>query len=148
MSSDVDQAQKILNDLRDRRDEIAGRAARFAEERKRLAYSAHAAGGDKSAQERLRKANDESITCNVALESVDAAIVEATKRLDIAERAEAQQHDRAQAIELQAFAKRFVELAEVCDDCFTDFASAAAELRTVLDGIHQRGCVRTIISSW
>jgi hypothetical protein len=136
----VEVATKILNELLDRRDEIVARSDRLAFDRRNLAYAAHAVGGDKSAQEKLRKVNDESITCNVALESLDAAIAEANERLTAARKLEAEAQDREQATQLRKLAERLTEICGVLDSCFEDFNSASTELKAIIDCVHQLGC--------
>jgi hypothetical protein len=130
----VEQAEKTLADLMDQKDELVARAKKLTTDRANLAYSAHT--GDKGAADKLRKANDATITFNIELEGIDAAIVEATKRLDIAHRAEAASIDRAQAQQLKQAAAKMVQLGELLDDCWTDMIGAANELRDLVNTIH------------
>jgi hypothetical protein len=138
MTTEVETATKTLNDLMDTRDQLVGRSAKLVSDRQTVAYAAHT--GDKGAKERLRKINDESMLHNAELESVDAAIVEATNRLAAAQRDEALAADRANALALRTQLEKFVTLGEVLDDCFVDFKSAAIELKQVVDEIHRLGC--------
>jgi chromosome segregation ATPase len=138
MTTEVEAATKTLNSLMDQREQLLGRSARLTSDRQALAYAAHT--GDAKAKERLRKLNEESITHNAELESLDAAIAEATQRLATVKDAEVQQADRAQAAQLRDKLAKFKELGEVLDDCFVDFKSAAIEMKQVVDEIHRLGC--------
>jgi hypothetical protein len=138
MTTEVEQATTTLNSLLDQRDELVARAAKFNADRQAVAYAAHT--GDKTAQDKLRKLNDETVLHNAKLEGIDAAIAEANSRLASAQRNEAATSDREQAEALRAKLNRFVELALLCDDCILDFLGAAKELQSTLDDIHALGC--------
>jgi hypothetical protein len=138
MTTDVEQAEKTLNDLLDQRDEHIARGTKLAADRQNLAYAAFT--NDKAAQAKLRKINDETVLHHVTLEGLESAVKEATQRLDIAHRADAQAKDRAQAEQLRAKLNQFTELGLNLDDCITDFVGAAKEMQTVLDDIHSLGC--------
>ena len=136
MTTEVETA--TLNDLLDQREQLIARSSKLASDRQAIAYAAHT--GDKGAKERLRKINDETVLHNVELESVDAAIAEATKRLEAARRDEAVAADREQAEQLRARMMRLVELAAIVDDAFADVISASVEMKSLASELHTLGC--------
>ena len=138
MTTELEAAQKTLNDLLDSRDAIVARAAKLNHDRTKLAYAAHT--GDAKAKDQLRKANDGVVLANLELETIDAAIAEANARLEAARQAEAQAAEVANAQALQVKLAKFRELGDVLDDCFVDFRTAALEMKAVVDDIHRLGC--------
>jgi hypothetical protein len=146
MTTALEAATLTLNDLRDRREQLIGHSAKLAADRQHISYAAHT--GDKTAKERLRKINDESILRNAELESIDAAIVEANARLSTAQRDEALQQDREQAKALQAALAKFKELGLLLDDAMADFTSASVEMKQVLEQIHNCGCATPSFQSY
>jgi hypothetical protein len=137
--SDVERAEKVLAELMDRRDACVARAGQLGEERRRLAYAAHAVGGDKTAQARLRKVNDETVLHNLELEGIDAAIAEATARVATAKQVEAAALDRQQAEALREKLAKFIELGGQVDDCLWDLAQSINAMIPLLHEMHQLG---------
>jgi hypothetical protein len=142
----TEQATKTLNELQDTREQLVARAAKLASERQKLSYSAHT--GDKASKEKLRRINDESVLFNTELESIDAAIAEATSRLSAAQHHEAIAADRAQAELLKQHLAKFIELGMIVDDCFADLLSASTEMKETLLKMHQAGCPRPTYDSF
>jgi hypothetical protein len=137
-ASDVETATKTLNDLMDRKDELLARAGKLSTDRGKLAFAAHA-GGNKDAKERLRRLNDDAVLCNCDLETIDAAIGEATSRLETARQAEALAADREAALQLRDKLSKFVELGLQADDALWDLAQSMNAMITALHELHQAG---------
>jgi hypothetical protein len=139
MTDAVAIAERVLAQLETKRQTSNERATALADERNALAYKAHVENEAKAVK-RLSQINNELAVFASEASSIESAITEAQHHLEIARHDAATAHDRAQAAELRHFAKRLIELTDVMDACFEDFNSAAAELKSVVDGIHQRGC--------
>jgi hypothetical protein len=120
MPSDIDQAEHVLNNLRQKRETLVAHGVELGEERTQLAFGAHALG-DTKARKRLDEINRESALHDAELRSLDCAIAEATERVKRAQQAEARKVDRQKAAELR---KRVDQLAEV--PAFIDEHLAAA----------------------
>jgi hypothetical protein len=116
------------------------RAKLLTKERDQIAFAALTAN-DKRARERLKEINTEDTSLGANLASVESALVVARQNLSDAKAAEAQAADRANALALREKLKRFVELGLILDDCFADFRTAAIEMKSVLDDIHNLGQV-------
>jgi chromosome segregation ATPase len=140
MTKEIERAERDLNNLEEQRNALFARAKTLAKERDQIAFAALTAG-DKKAKDRLREINleDISLTANVA--SVEAALTVARANLAAAKADEAKAADRTNALALREKLKKFIELGLILDDCFTDFRSAAIEMKSVLDDIHNLGQV-------
>ena len=80
------------------------------------------------------------------LASIDAAITEATTRLDRARQQEAHKADREAAKQLRETYAHFQTLAEQADQALASFLKASVEMKTTMDRIHALGgevCRRT-----
>jgi hypothetical protein len=140
MMKEIEKAERDLASLEEQREAIFSRAKLLRKERDAIAFAALTAG-DKKAKERLREINLEDTNLGANLASVEAALTVARDNLVQAKAAQAQAADRANALALREKLKRFVELGLVLDDCFADFRSAAIEMKSVLDDIHNLGQV-------
>jgi hypothetical protein len=138
-NTNTETATKNLNQLMDQRDQLVARTAKIVADRQAISYAA-LTGNDKATKEKLRRINDESVLHSAELESVDAALVEATKILNAAQRNEASVADREAAEALRIALSRFAELASILDDCIFDFVGAANEMDVTLGTIHSLGC--------
>jgi hypothetical protein len=139
MTTETDKAEKVLADLLDQKDELIARAGRLAADRQRLAFAAHT-NTDKAAKERLRKINDETILFNCELEGIEAAIAEATQRLEAAKREADIAKDRADAEQLRDTIKELVELGTEIDAALADATAHIAAIPELLYKIHALGC--------
>jgi chromosome segregation ATPase len=133
----VEQAEKILGELQDRREELIGRAAKLDTERRALSYAA--ATGDAAALKKMRGLNDAVVVNNTERETLDVALAEAADRLQVARQQVSRAIDREQAHKLKAAAARLVELGAILDDCWTDIISTSSELRDLVNIIHGLG---------
>jgi hypothetical protein len=113
--TEVEQAEKILAELRSKREAAVAHGVALGEERTTLAFGAHALG-DSKARRRLDEINRESAVHDSELRSLDAAISEAAARVDRARQAEEQAQAREIARELLVRADAIVEHARALDD--------------------------------
>jgi hypothetical protein len=109
MPSDIERAEHVLNNLRQKREVLVARGHSLGEERTQLAFAAHASD-DAKARRRLDEINREAALHDSELRSIDAAIAEATERVNRAQQAEARKVDRQKA---EALRKHVDQLAEV-----------------------------------
>jgi hypothetical protein len=133
MPSEVDQAEHVLNNLRQKRETLVARGHSLGEERTQLAFGAHALG-DSKARRRLDEINREDALCDSELRSLDAAISEASVRVERAQQAEARKVAAAKAEELRTLT---AELAEVFPYVDRKLAEAADGLIAIEKGFAQ-----------
>jgi hypothetical protein len=136
--TEVLKAEATIAKLEDARRALIQKAIELAEERNRIAFGAHVEGDAKS-RKRLDAINAELATMASEQASVEAALIEATARCNVARAGEALAADRTDALRLREKLAKFRELGMVLDDCFADFKSAAIEMKAVLDEIHNLG---------
>ncbi|MEI6558498.1 MAG: hypothetical protein WCO00_08820 [Rhodospirillaceae bacterium] len=106
----VDRARQIIADLEKKRVDTAGRIANIGNERALLSYDAHTGCGKSAAS--LDKLNRDAALAGAELESIDAALIEAKRRLAAA-------IDAANDDKLREKADRVADLVE-------DFRAAGA----------------------
>jgi hypothetical protein len=96
----VETAHGTLAELQQRRGDAVARQAEIAAEREGLAFDA--AVGDKAARKSLNELNQRSLQLGLDIENLDAAIVEARRRIGVAEAAAhlEKMHERARAVRL------------------------------------------------
>jgi hypothetical protein len=95
MPSDIEQAEHVLNNLRQKRVAAGVRGHSLGEESTKLTFAAHT--GDKAARQKLDKVNAEVALFESELR--DSAIAEGTARVEAARQAEARAADRQRAEE-------------------------------------------------
>jgi chromosome segregation ATPase len=134
----VEQAEKVVRDLEAKRQRLAEAQVRREEERRVIAYDAHADGNTK-ARARLDKLNAEAATHLNELASVEDAIQTAQAKLAAAQRDEAAAADREAAVELREEVQKFVALGQNLDQLFELLAVRGAELKETLTRIHSLG---------
>jgi hypothetical protein len=98
MPSDIEHAERIVNELRAKRDALVAHGVELGERRVTLAFAAHT--GDAAARKQLDAINRESALHDSELRSLDAAVSEAGARVKQAQAAEAQAQAREAAHEL------------------------------------------------
>lgn len=138
MTTEIEHAERDLNNLEEQREAIFSRTKLLDKQREQIAFAAHT--GDKKAKDRLKEINTEAASQGQDIASVEAALTVARNNLNAAKAKEARAADRAQAEQLHAKAAQLKELGEGLDDCFADFHSMAIEMKQLLDDIHQLGC--------
>jgi hypothetical protein len=135
MPNDIEQAEHVLNNLRQKRVAAGVRGHSLGEESTKLAFAAHASD-DAKARKRLDEINREAVLHDSELRSLDAAIAEAAERVKTAQAAEARAADRQRAEEAYKLVKelgdcfpyldRKLEEARQCADCDRRRRSAIA----------------------
>jgi hypothetical protein len=118
--TEIENAEKTVRDLEDKRQHLIQNANELADERQRVSFAAHT--GDGKARARLDKINSEVAT----------QASEANARLEAARRNAAAAADREAALQLREKLKRFVELGLIVDDAFADAVSASTEMNDLL----------------
>jgi hypothetical protein len=136
--SEVENAEKTVRDLEDKRRALIQAATELADERQRVSFAAHT--GDGKARSRLDQINVAVAAHASEMVSIEAAITQANANLDAARRDAAAAADRANAEQLRQHLKEFVECGLILDDCFADFRETAIKMQKLLTEIHGLGC--------
>jgi hypothetical protein len=132
MPNEVEQATSTLTALRQKREQTVAHGHELGEERGKLAFAAHT--GDAAARKKLDTVNREAALHDSELRSLDAAIAEASARVERARQAEAQAADRQKAKEARKLVR---ELAECFAYVDKHLAAAADGLIAVERGFAQ-----------
>jgi hypothetical protein len=127
--NDIERAEHVLNNLRQKREVLVARGVELSEQRTKLAFAAHA-GDEAKARKQLDEINREAALHGSELHSLDAAIAEAGTRVERAQQAEAQKAARERAAEAQKLVR---ELGE----CFPYLDCKLAEAATALVAIEK-----------
>jgi hypothetical protein len=138
MPSDIEQAEKILTELRGKRETLVAHGVELGEERTRLAFGAHALN-DKAARRRLDEINREPALHDAELRSLDCAIAEATTRVNRAQQAEARKADRKRAEEARKLTREFAETFAHIDKCLTGASKGLLAIDAALPELHALG---------
>jgi DNA repair exonuclease SbcCD ATPase subunit len=120
MSEALIRAQQQLRDLEQRQQKMAATTAKLAEARKQIGFAVFA-DGDAKARKKLDALNVEGGQLAGELEAIEAAIVEAQRRVQLAKQAGDRAADHAKAQELLLLAASF-------DDQVTKLGEAADAL--------------------
>jgi len=136
--TDVQTAEQTLAGLRRKREACVTHTLALAEDRHRLSFSAHG-NGDVAAQKRLGELNRASTTAALELENIDAAIAEATTRLQSARREAEIAADRAKARELRKALGEFVEHGRKLDAATAVLVAECGLLKDTLTKLHRLG---------
>jgi hypothetical protein len=131
-------AERTLATLQAKRAAVVVHADDLAAERAAIAYATHAIGDGKS-RARLDVIHQESASVTGELQSLDAAIAEADKRLSAAREHEAKAADKAAAQELLKELTRFRAIGTQLDAALAAVATNGAELHASLGKIHALG---------
>jgi chromosome segregation ATPase len=134
----IEKATQTLDELTLNRDALVGRGVELEEQRQRVAYAAHT--GDVAARKRLDTLNRESGMHASELASLDAAIAEATARLEAARKTEATAADRAKGLKLRdELLPRFIEHGRTIDSTLKLLVEESDALVETLRAIHALG---------
>jgi hypothetical protein len=136
--NDIEQATQALDKLRVARDAVIARGAELIEERTRLAFGAYASG-DAKARRRLDEINREDALHGSELRSIDAAIAEASVRVDRAQRAEARKVARAKVGELRKHVDELAELPAFIDKHLVAALQGLIAFEKGVAELHQKG---------
>jgi hypothetical protein len=135
--SEVAKAQNTLSELNHKREQAVADAHKLGEERARIAFQAHT--GDKGARKRLDEINRSIGTHESEIVSIDAAIAEATARVQQAKHAEAKAADRQAALELRAAVKELRSAGLLVDQALAALVDASDAMSVVIDVVHSLG---------
>jgi hypothetical protein len=113
--NDIERAEHVLNSLRQKRDAVVARGVELGDDRTKLAFAAHATG-DAKARKQLDEINREDALRDSELRSLDAAIAEASVRVNRAQQAEARKADQKRAAELRKHVDELAELPAFVDE--------------------------------
>ena len=131
---DVKKFEGVLAELELKRDKLAHERGDLENEMKRHSYEAHAAG-NRTAKAALAKLAERSFHIDHELKSVNAAIVEATARVEKARTAEARDQDKVHAEALREVVSRIGERMRKADEylgaAIFELGAANAELNQV-----------------
>jgi hypothetical protein len=135
---DITKAEQVLAELNAKREELIARGHDLDERRQEIAFAAHT--GSKKERILLHEINNEALTHDLEMKSLDSAITEATKRLSIADQAAAHAAEKENALALRAKVDEFLAHAVALDEAFTAMAKHATALEMTLKEIHLLGC--------
>ena len=136
--SKVEEAEKTLAALEDKRCALVQGATELADERQRISFAAHASA-DKKARQRLDEINSAVATGASEMASIEAAIKEASARLDAARHEAAVAEDRERAVKARALVKKLTECGQELDNALTDAAAWAVDMQATLRAMHSLG---------
>jgi len=136
--NDIEAAERTLAALTDKRDRAERRVREIAEERGAIAFNAHV-DGDQKARKRLDQLNLDAATITSELAGIDAAIAEATARLEQAKHVEASEADRQRVAELRKTYNAFIELSAELDAALALVVENAQAMKATVDEIHRLG---------
>jgi hypothetical protein len=128
--TEVEKAELTIRNLENIRKHILQEQAESANERGRVALSAHT--GDKKARSRLDEINLAVAKFNSEFASIDAAIETAAKKLTDAKAAEAQAADKAKALQIAELNSKLKEKLDNADDAFADAIGSVLSARALL----------------
>jgi hypothetical protein len=131
----VEQAQRIVADLEQKRRALIERGRELDEARKRLSFDAHT--GDAKSKAALDKANTEAARHGLDMENLVSAIAQGEANVVAAQRAAAAEEDKAAAREVAKVLDQLAGHAEVVDDCLADLITAGDHLRASLNALHE-----------
>jgi hypothetical protein len=135
--SDITKAENTLTELNHKREQAVANGLKIGEERARIAFQAHT--GDKGARKRLDEINRSVSSHESEIVSIDAAISEATARVQQARQAEAKEADRRAALELRAAVKELRSAGLLVDQALAALVDASAAMSIVIDVVHGLG---------
>jgi hypothetical protein len=134
----AEKAVKTFHDLEAKRALLIERGAKLADERRAIAYDAHA-DGDAKARKRLDQVNAEVATHASELASLDDAIEAAHARAAAAIADVEREKERENALALRAVVNEFAECGRALDAALDQLVAASDQLREHVDRIHALG---------
>jgi hypothetical protein len=132
--NEIEMAQQVIDDLTRKHRELADKAEEMAAQRRELSYAAHT--GDAAAMKKLTLLTRDTATLALERENIASALVEANKRLNEAQAAEALEQEREQAKRRRDAAKRLKAAALKADTAAAQWVAAVREMRAAVDEIH------------
>jgi len=137
VTTEIEKAATIIRDLENKRREILEKGIELADERQRISFGAFT--GDSKARKRLDEINSAMASHASEVAGIEAAIVEATARLDAAHCDAALAADREAAQKLSKELAVFEECASEMDAAMEDFVKFAKLLEQTLVTMNQLG---------
>jgi hypothetical protein len=135
----VECVEKTISQLGDKRDRALKRSQEISAERAAIGFAAHAED-DPKALKRLEQLNRDMLAMSGEVESIDAAIGEAQKRLVAAKQVAAGETAKKNAAEIKELLTVFATVAQDMDEALAGFATSSHELRDVVNRLHGLGC--------
>jgi hypothetical protein len=135
----VAEAERVISELETKRQVLAEKSTEISEERKRLAYGAHAAF-DAEASARLSDLRSAAIDAEQQLTELDAALSTARGKLEAARLAEAKAADREEALALRRATRQFVEAGRRVDHALALLAADGHALVDAHRQLARHGC--------
>jgi chromosome segregation ATPase len=134
----VEAAEQTLGRLQRKRAGIVARVAEISHERQSIGFAVHSEG-DPKARKRLDILNAETVSVDGELQSLDAAVSEAQRRLEAAQRELAQREDAENAKAVKKTLVRLLKLAEAADEHLAAFGMISSEIKSTVDELHGLG---------
>jgi hypothetical protein len=139
MSENSTRAERIVSDLKAKREALIARGIELGEQRTKVAFAAHA-DGNEAARKKLDTINREAALHDSELRSLDAAIEEAGERVKQARAIEHAKAERETAAQLKAAAAELRAAGQTADDALAVLVAAGATMHAAIDKIHSLGC--------
>jgi hypothetical protein len=139
----VVRCEQTERDLEQKRQKLAARADTIAEERKAIGFRVFA-DGDAKARKQLDALNAEGVTLAGELQAIEAAIVEAQRRVQLAKQAGDRSADHAKAQELLLLAAEFDDQVGKLSDASDALVAACTALAALHTKAYQLGAQRPI----
>jgi hypothetical protein len=133
----VANAEQLLERFERERAELVERKAALAEQRRNVAYDAHA--GDSAAARAIANLHHEAVKLETRIAGLDDAISEAKRRLDIVKQHEARAFDREKAKRMREQLAQFVAAAETLDSCLDLMVTTGDAMRAIVTELNQLG---------
>jgi hypothetical protein len=138
-TTSVADAEAAIANLTAKRDALVERGRQLDQVRASYAFAAHARN-DETARRKLDQVHRETAEHGSELASIDAALKTAQQRLEAAQRHEARQADREQALLLREALASFVAAGKGCDAALELLVSASTDLRNGIAVMNRLGC--------
>jgi chromosome segregation ATPase len=134
----MDEAIATRDDLRAKLDDVRLQLEALDEARKEIAFEAHTAGGEAAKQ--LCKMNKQRTELIGDIESLEAAHIEASRRVDAAEREAAARQSEADARAAIEAADKLISMGEELDAAFARVAEMSKEFWSQIETLKGLKC--------
>jgi hypothetical protein len=132
--TDIEAAERVLAQLSDQKDRASEQVKKMSAERQAWAYSAHVDGSEQ-AKTRLAALNKTMAEMATTIESLDASLVEARKRLDAAQQATNHEIARGHTKRLLELISNLEEMAAPLDACLGQMVAGQMGGRKYVPGL-------------
>jgi len=134
----VSVAEQVIADLQGKRAKAASRVEEIAASRHQIGFRVHA-GGDKDARAELDRLNLEDAALTGEVQSLDGALIEAGRRLQVAQQSLSRERERESALALRGTLKELTFAGREADAALAAFLKASDRVRDVTNKIHSYG---------